>query len=99
MPSLLQVFAALPAPIKDALAEISSPLLAGLTALDIANNELQVERMSCEEIVACLEAAGVAFPKLSMARALARAHPKVSVSRNVDGEPTYKLMTKGKRDV
>jgi hypothetical protein len=99
MGTLLQTFASLPAGLKEVLAETDSPMLAAFAALDIANNEAQLDRLTCEEIVACLEAAGVAFSKVSIARSLNRAGNKVSVTTNGNGDPTYKLMTKGKRDV
>jgi hypothetical protein len=74
-------------------------MLAAFAAMDIANSEAQRERMTAEEIVACLEAAGVAFSKVSVARSLNRAGAKVSVTKDANGESLYKLMTKGKRDV
>jgi hypothetical protein len=97
--TLLETFKSLPVGLKDVLAETDSPLLASLAALDIANNEAQVERLSAEQIVACLEAAGVAVSKVSVARAFARAGGKVSATRDDSGEQFYKLMTKGKREV
>ena len=44
--SLLSSFSDLDSSVRDALAEISSPLLLAFAALDIAANEVQVERLT-----------------------------------------------------
>lgn len=97
--SLLDVFGSLNQVTKDVLAETDAPLLLSLAALDIANTEAGIDRLTAEHIVACLEAAGVAIQKTSVSRSLARAGGRVSTTRNADGEVIYKLMTKGKKDI
>src|SRR5512140_1351425 len=99
MPSLLDTFTSLDHAKREALAELDSPLLLSLAALDIAAAEAGVERLTAEHIVACLEAAGVAVRKTSVSRALARAGGKVATSRNADGETLYKVMTRGKKEI
>ena len=97
--SILEAFQDLDAQAKHALAEIASPLLLSLAALDIAEQRVGVQRLTAEHIVACLEAAGVAVKRNSVSRALARAGNKVSTSVEPSGEIGYRLMTKGRREV
>ncbi len=97
--SLLEAFQELDAQAKHALAEIASPLLLSLAALDIAEQRVGVQRLTAEHIVACLEAAGVAVKRNSVSRALARAGSKVSTSVEPSGEIGYRLMTRGRREV
>ena len=98
--SLLETFGSLEQETKDALADLSSPLLLSFCVLDIAHEKCGVERLSAEHITACLEAAGVAVPKKSISRALARAQDRVSKTRDtLEGEVLYRLMTKGKREI
>jgi hypothetical protein len=97
--SLLDTFQALAPATKDSLANIDSPLLLALAALEISNTEALVDRLTAEHIVACLEAAGVAIKKTSVSRALARAGARVATTKNHDGETLYRLMTKGKKEV
>jgi hypothetical protein len=96
---LLDTFGTLKQTTKEVLAETDSPLLLALATLDIATTEAGIDRLTAEHIVACLEAAGVAVNKTSISRALARAGARVSITRNADGEPLYKLMTKGKKEI
>ena len=97
--SLLEAFQELDAQAKHALAEIASPLLLSLAALDIAEQRVGVQRLTAEHIVACLEAAGVAVKRNSVSRALARAGSKVSTSVEPSSEIGYRLMTRGRREV
>jgi hypothetical protein len=97
--SLLETFGSLNEQVKDSLAEIDSPLLLSLAALDLAATEAGVDRLTAEHIVASLEAAGVAIRKNSVSRALARAGNRVSTSEAEDRETQYRLMTKGKKEV
>ncbi len=97
--SLLDNFRELDQPIKETLADISSPLLLSFAALDLAYKKCGIERLTVEHITACLEVAGVAVKKTSISRSLARAKNRVSTGRNEDGKVSYKLMTKGKREI
>lgn len=97
--SLLEGFEALDSARKRSLAEVSSPLLLSLAALDIAETECGVQRLTAEHIVACLEAAGVAIKRNSVARALARAGGKVATSTHVSGDVAYRLMTQGRKEI
>ncbi len=96
--SLLETFEKLDSGIKHTLADINSPRLLAFAALELAETECGIDRLTSEHIVACLEAAGVAVKKLSINRALAGATGFIS-SRKEDGETSYKLMTKGKREI
>jgi hypothetical protein len=96
--SLLDTFHSLDPNTKHALADISNARLLALAALEIAETEAGIDRLSSEHIVACLEAAGVAVRRLSIARALAGARGTVSSRRDED-EVFYKIMTKGKREI
>lgn len=96
---LLDTFRNLSQDTKDALANLESPLLLAFASLSIAQERSPTERLSAENITACLEAAGVAVSKLSIARALARADDRVSISPSLDGEPLYRLMIKGQREI
>ena len=94
--SLLDTFRGLDANMKRSLDEMSSVRLRAFAALEIAETQADVDRLSAEHIVACLEAAGVAVKKLSLSRSLAAATGFVS-SRRDDGEVFYKIMTKGEK--
>jgi hypothetical protein len=96
--SLLETFESLPLSTKHALDDLSGARLLGLAALEIAENEAGVDRLSAEHIVACLEIAGVAVKKLSISRSLSAAKGLVSY-RVDDGEVFYKIMTKGKKKI
>jgi hypothetical protein len=96
--SLLETFEKLDAATKHALADITSPRLLAFSALEIAETQCGVERLTSEHIVACLESAGVAVKKLSVNRALAAATGYIS-SKKEGNETSYKLMTKGKREI
>jgi hypothetical protein len=97
--SLLETFQGLDSHTKLTLADISAPLLLSLAALEIAERNAGVDRLTAEHIVACLEAAGVAVKRLSVSRALSRAGRKISVTSTTSGEVAYKLMTQGRREV
>jgi hypothetical protein len=97
--SLLEGFSLLDDSKKEILADISSPRLLAFAALVIANQECGVDELSAEHMTACLEAAGVAVRKLSIARAMAGAHGFVSTNRDAGGDPLFKLMTKGRREI
>ncbi len=97
--SLLQEFRDLDRHTKDLLADLESPLKLSFATLSIAHDKCNVERLSAEHIVACLEASGVAVRRNSISRALARASDRVSVSTALDGERLYRLMTKGQREI
>lgn len=97
--SLLETFNSLDSGVKEALADINSPLVLSFAALDIAKTEAGFEHLTAEHITACLEAAGVSLSKTSISRALARAGARVSTTKQIDGESQYRLMTKGKREV
>lgn len=96
---LLAKFADLDNQLKHALAAESSPLLLSLAALELADREAGVQRLTAKDIVACLEAAGVAVKRTSVVRALARAGNKISTSKDESGDTSYRLMTQGRRDV
>jgi hypothetical protein len=96
---LLETFERLDPQLQHVLSEVSSPLLLSLAALDIADRESGVQRLTAEHIVACLEAAGVAVKRTSVSRALARAGNKVSTSSDLSGEVSYKLMTRGRKEI
>lgn len=96
---LLETFESLDQGVKQILAGEDSPLLLALAALEIASTEAEVERLTSEHIVACLEAAGVAVSKVSVSKALGRAGPRVSKRKNSAGETEFKVMTRGKADV
>jgi hypothetical protein len=96
--TLLETFEKLDISTKHEIAEITSAKLLALTALEIAETKCNVDRLTAEHIVACLEAAGVDVKKISIIRALASSSGFVSTT-NVEGESYYKLMTKGKRAI
>ncbi len=91
--SLLETFENLDGATKHALADIISPRLLAFAALEIAETQCGIDRLSSEHIVACLEMAGVAVKKLSINRSLVAATGYIS-SRKDEGETSYKLMTK-----
>ena len=95
---ILETFRSLNPSIKRALSEITSPRLLALAALELAETDAGVDRLSSEHIVASLEAAGVAVKKLSVSRSLAGTTDLVS-SRREKGETFYKIMTKGRREI
>jgi hypothetical protein len=97
--SLLDGFANLDHSVKELLADINSPRLLSFAALMIAHDECEIVALSSEHITACLEAAGVAVRSLSIARAMAGARGFVSTRHDVVGEPFFKLMTKGRREI
>jgi hypothetical protein len=95
---LLEAFHSLDQHVKRSLSEISNSRLLALAALELAETEAGIDRLSAEHIVACLEAAGVAVKKLSISRSLASAAGFIS-SRREEGEVFYKIMTKGKSEI
>src|SRR5687768_4102853 len=96
--TLLESFESLPLSTKHTLDEISSVRVLGLATLEIAETEAGVDQLSADDIVACLEEAGVAVKKLSVSRSLAAAKGLVS-SRQQNGSTVYRIMTKGKKKV
>lgn len=96
--SLLETFENLDATTKHTLADIVSPRILAFLALEIAESRCGIDRLTSEHIVACLEAAGVAVKKLSINRALAGASGYISTKKE-ENETSYKLMTKGKREI
>ncbi len=96
--SLLETFEKLDTATKHTLADITSPRVLAFAALEIAENQCGIDRLTSEHIVACLEAAGVAVKKLSINRALAGATGYIS-PRKEENETSYKLMTKAKREI
>ena len=79
--SLLQTFSELDVGMKHLLADIESSRLLAFAALEIAETQCGVNRLSAEHIVACLESAGVAVKKLSVKRALAAATGYISSTK------------------
>ena len=71
--SLLDTFEKLDPATKHTLADITSPRLLAFSALEIAETQCGIDRLTSEHIVACLESAGVAVKKLSISRALSGA--------------------------
>jgi hypothetical protein len=96
--SLLETFSSLDSGLKQSLADISSPRLLAFAALEIAEMECGIAKLSAEHIVACLENAGVAVKALSIKRALAAAAGFTSTTIE-EGDVFYRLMTKGKREI
>lgn len=96
--SLLEIFSSLDGGVKHALADITSPRLLAFSALEIAETQCGVSKLSAEHIVACLEAAGVAVKKLSVKRALAAATGYISSAKE-ENDVFYRLMTRGKREI
>jgi len=93
---LLDSFRNLDAHTKNVLADIDSPLLLGLATLTLASDRAGIDSMSCEHIVAALEASGVALKRSRLEAAMARAGDLVS--RNVTNNGTYyRIMTRGRR--
>lgn len=98
--SLLATFEQLDPQLKQSLSEIDSPLLLSLAALEIAETEAGVQRLTVEHIVACLEAAGIAVKRISISKALARAANRVSTSKDQSsGESSFRLMTRGRKEI
>jgi hypothetical protein len=97
--SLLQTFASLDKNTKEALADLTSPRQLSLSALLIAEDKCGVHKLTAEHITACLEAAGVAVYRVSVARALANARGAIAASKNQEGETEYKLMIRGRREI
>jgi len=96
--SLLETFASLDPALKHTLADIDNSRQLALAALELAETQAGIDRLSAEHIVACLESAGVTIKKLSITRSLSGARGLIS-SRKEEGETFYKIMTKGKREI
>ena len=96
--SLLDSFRSIDQPTKELLADIDSARTLAFLALYIAKRRFNVDSLSAEHIIACLESAGVAVAKISIGRALAGAKGFVTRSINENGEVFYRLMTKGERE-
>jgi hypothetical protein len=97
--SLLDAFRDIPAEEKEALADISSPLILSFAVLEIAHRTCGMDNLTAEHITACLEVAGVYVKKESVSKSLARAGDRVAPKASIDGEVSYKLMTKGRREI
>lgn len=96
--SFLDAFRALDERTKNILADIDAPLKLALATLMLAQDATDRDSLSLEHMVAALEAAGVAINRVKLARAMARAGSRVS-RQVVSGEPYFKIMTKGRREV
>ena len=96
--SLLSTFESFDLSVKNSLADIKQPLLLSLATLALAEDYAKRNTLSSEQIVAALEAAGVAIKKNQIKGALSRAGDKVS-TKVVSGEVYYRLMTKGRRQI
>jgi hypothetical protein len=97
-PRLLDSFRSLDQTIKDGLADLRSPLLLGFAALALASQFAARDKLSAEEIVAALEAAGVAVERQAITRAFSRAANRIS-RQNVEDELFFTLMIRGKREI
>jgi len=97
--SLLTTFTSLEQNQKDILADIDSSLLLAFAVLKIAQEKCGVDRLPSEHITACLECAGVARSITSIKNALIRAGDRVSPIKDMAGVISYKLMTKGQREI
>ena len=91
---LVECFAALGSDVRRSLASTRSPLLVGLAALAIASRDCHVEYLSVEDIVGCLEAAGVSTNERTIQKAFARAGSRIS-RRQFNGSTKYRAMTTG----
>jgi hypothetical protein len=96
--SLLATFEQLDALTRDTLADIKNHLHLGLAALMLGEDKAGHSTMSGEQIVACLEAAGVRLEKAQIVKAFKRADDRIS-RKTIDDETQYKLMTAGRREV
>ncbi len=96
--SLLDSFSSIDRATKDVLADTDSPRILAFLTLYIARRRFNVDSLSAEHVIACLESAGVAATRISIGRALAGAKDFVTRSINSDGEVFYRLMTKGERE-
>jgi hypothetical protein len=72
------VFESLDEDIKQAIADIESPLLLGLATLLISENQAQRQYLSAEHIVAALEAAGVSINRNQIVKAFSKAGNKIN---------------------
>lgn len=97
--SFLSTFTSLGQNQKDILADIDSPLLLAFAVLKIAQEKCGIDRLPAEHITACLECAGVARSIASITNALIRAGDRLSPRKDETGEVSYKLMTKGQREI
>jgi hypothetical protein len=97
MQGLVQHFRSLSQSSKNELDSLRLPRLRCYAAMKIAEEDLQVDWLSAEEISACLEAAGVCVRPRSVANALSKALGYVSSRKNGAGRVCFKLMTEGKK--
>lgn len=97
-PDVDEAFRKLNPAIKEALASEESPLRLGLAALELAKSNLGAEQLTVNQLVAALDATGVALRERSLLRAFSRAGNKIA-SRTIQGEKYYKIMTSGSREV
>ncbi len=96
---LLETFRSLDSARKEALADLDGPLTLAFAALYLAKEHCNIDRLSAEHIVACLEAAGVAVSRTTIASALKRAGTRISRQANLSDETLFRLMTKGEREI
>jgi hypothetical protein len=96
--SLLSVFENLDEGTKQAIADLESPLLLGLAALLISENQAQRQYLSAEHIVAALEAAGVAINRNQIVKAFSKVGNKIN-RKILEGDLFYRIMTKGRRQI
>jgi len=94
----LDIFRSLDQPTKDALADLPTPLLMGFAALALAAEQSNRNQLSAEQIVAALEAAGVATQREAITRAFSRAGDRIT-RQNIDDELFFTLMTRGRREI
>ena len=95
---LLTSFDGIDAPIKDALADIESPMILGFATLALAESNAGYTTLTATSISEALEAAGVAVSSDRIAKAFAKAGDRIS-RHEAHGERYFRLMTSGKREV
>lgn len=84
--------------IKLAMAAESSPLKLGLCVLTLAQDMLDLERMSADEIVESLDRLGIDVSRSSLINAFNRSRGKMRSTIH-DGVTKYKAMTRGRQAV
>jgi hypothetical protein len=95
---LIERFREVDEEIKLAIAREPSKLKLGLCVLTLAQDQLDTEYLSIDEIVEALDRLGVAVERSNLLRAFARAGDRIRCITE-DGIRKYKAMTSGRQEV
>lgn len=95
---VVSAFEQLDPSVKEALADLDSPMQRGFAALALAEDNTEYKTLSATTISDALEAAGVAVEPKQISNAFNKAGDRIKTNKTNEGT-YYRLMTTGKREI